>query len=134
MENQPSLESKAAGKKRRDGPSASRSASPASVTAPLCITSARPPHSGELVVAPLPAAPWLENSEYEYEEDEFDMNDEMSESLPFHLSVDSGSKDEEVSADGGGSTSPKPKRCKKKNGIPGSPKPAKKSGRGKTSK
>ena len=62
------------------------------------------------------------------------MDDEMSESLPSHVSVDSTSRDEVVSVDGG-STSPKPKRRKRRNGCPVSPKPkVKKRGRGKTSK
>ncbi|KAK1664173.1 hypothetical protein QYE76_052332 [Lolium multiflorum] len=54
--------------------------------------------------------------QYEYEEDEYDMNDEMSESLTCHVSADSGSKDEDGSVDGGGG-SPKPKRCKRKKGC-----------------
>uniref|UniRef100_A0ACD5UPI0 Uncharacterized protein n=1 Tax=Avena sativa TaxID=4498 RepID=A0ACD5UPI0_AVESA len=55
------------------------------------------------------------------------MNDEMSESLPSHMSVYSGNKDEDGSVDGGGGAS-------QKNGNPVSPKPKPKRVRGKTSK
>jgi hypothetical protein len=57
------------------------------------------------------------------------MDDEMSESMPSHVSVDSESKDEDGSVDGGGGP-PKAKRCKQKKD---STKPKAKRGRGKTS-
>ncbi|KAM0841851.1 hypothetical protein ACQ4PT_058738 [Festuca glaucescens] len=129
MGRQPSLESRATTKKRWDR---SASLASASVSAPSRTTSAKakPPRSGELVVLPTPAeAPTSPlHPEYEYEEDEYDMNDEMSESLPSHVSVDSGSKDEDGSVDGGGG-SPKPKRCKRKKGVQVSSKPKAKRGR-----
>ena len=75
-----------------------------------------------------------ENPSDEFEENSYVLNDEMSESLPSHVSVDAGSKDEDGSVHGG-SPSPKSKRQKRKNGAPVSPKPkGKKRGRGKTSK
>uniref|UniRef100_A0ACD5YHT9 Uncharacterized protein n=1 Tax=Avena sativa TaxID=4498 RepID=A0ACD5YHT9_AVESA len=125
---QPSLESKAVGKRMKPGP---RAASPRPRT-----TSARPRRPGHLAILSTPAvatSPPSENYEHEYEGAEFDMNDEMSESLPSHVSVDSGTKDEDGSVDGGGG-SPKTKRCKAKNGNPVSSKPKAKRARGKTSK
>ena len=59
------------------------------------------------------------------------MDDEMSESLPSHTSVDSGSKEEDGSVDCGGGSAEQKSRKRKKGG---SPQPKAKRVRGKTSK